>query len=1669
MLEWRNARNSPGYNPQVILTKFSELFEEQINIFYRTDPDPLDDRHPLRTDSNCELGQLLRLITLHDSFFERLTDYLCGSDDPNDPTVRAAARLLCSIHFGVTLSFTVGEGDITVNTLYKLALSDAEPTNCYALLLLGSILDNAELLYVTKHRNIELVPIVLNRMASYIVQLESDIHQNPTSSNDAGFSNRLGSFCLEPMTLEMKLRLCMSYLTSLAEYQDMMPYMYDGGVLRYVYKFLEADYSGRDIRLTFEALRLLANLLCHRCIHLDFVESRGLELVLKVPRPSVAATAVSVVLYYTAYFEDAMERVCQLPSPILHSLIMYSLWLIECAHPSARCYSLYFLSIALCYGATFDLFREHQGLRYLYNALCVLPIRLTEDEPSVQKDSTSWHVVRASLLTIRRFFDISLLLWMDTVDPSLAGIFDEPPRIVAAAGNRLINYSTEQMNRLLALLVFRMRPDTIFAPIQELADLGAIPLLYRIIARNVYAHANWPGRCECTRIAVDILNIMSLSYNLAEAIVAADVYCYPDGQFSIPNSEMASRHSHLHHRRRRRDDGEDADDDEEEEVDDEDGTINFPRVIVRGNHNAGPVQLIDLLFGPVRHRGTTNQQRQPRNPRATASTSSAPSSATTRQDAGTQDTTGPGSSRRNSRRSGGPPRFENLEIDGHNEDSTSDERVNGLLMLFTLPRDDESWDVGVQKAILSFICTLVYRPINEREHPDQPVLASSVLSSGATLPLQENLPSPGPECQFTPAKTFTRPMAGSRASGSVRKRRLDSILAPTYETPAKQIAAGSQPPPTPLSVMPASESPSMVSPAPRQTGVRGPTVVEPLRHPLLYHQMRLWSVVRRQHGLMLLLQQLDVKQPISEADSVRTLACRGLVGLARSEEVRSMLAKLPLFTKGSLQLLMKEPILPDRLVEHAEFCRYATILIRLVLGSLSDGITATDMSLDRVRRAVIVAKTRIQWDQEELLELIWRHLQAKGLHDAAAALQREANLKLDHAVPLQLPFYDDIGATPPHPFSSNTAPQPLATENSSSTSTFGPSGDAGLATPTLRVTKLRATVGGTLSTPKLYRDRLERPGVPNLYMKQPTAPADSEMSLSKIVESFLLHQHAQCPYPVSVCPRFSLYHPHRCPEPQQDTSVDYTRRLFMREAFSGSMRMRCSRKYDRRFLHSRFQPISVVRELDEDVQTACCFSRTDDGAFLGTTSGAVTWVNVEDGGLPVELFRAQTSPISRLEHSRDGRRLLVCADWGEPAMVVARLTPTSTDGLGGGGGNGTPWRANTENLMFSIEEARYGEFCRTGLQNKVVATYGKMAKVYDLTTGTKIADLFSSVKQSDYILNKATFSMDDNLVLNDGVLWDLRCSGSVDHYRKGLSSLQATASGPAHRPIHKIDKFQDLVSGVFHPNGLEVIVGSAVWDMRTWRLLHTVQALDRMEARFTENVDAIYAGIFGPDYDDVLEELGANRLAMQSMFRTVDALDYSLIASVDVKHRIEQLALDFTGQYLAIIAKVGEKNSNDPITQCRIYCIGRKRSEREADNDEDEQPNEDDDDDDDDDEDVTDDDDDDEDMDEDDDDDDEEEEDESTDGLSPRRLRTRDVTRTADDHRNTSSPPDHSDDTWEVNSHGSSSSSDSSWETEEEVEVPPDEVQDDDHEDRGEDGGHPGGAANMDDPSNADA
>lgn len=62
-----------------------------------------------------------------------------------------------------------------------------------------------------------------------------------------------------------------------------------------------------------------------------------------------------------------------------------------------------------------------------------------------------------------------------------------------------------------------------------------------------------------------------------------------------------------------------------------------------------------------------------------------------------------------------------------------------------------------------------------------------------------------------------------------------------------------------------------------------------------------WDTVRANNGIIVLLQLMMVKTPITDADCIRGMACRALAGLSRSETVRQIISKLPLFTNGQLQ------------------------------------------------------------------------------------------------------------------------------------------------------------------------------------------------------------------------------------------------------------------------------------------------------------------------------------------------------------------------------------------------------------------------------------------------------------------------------------------------------------------------------------------------------------------------------------------------------------------------------------------------------------------------------------------------------------------------------------------------------------------------------------------------
>ena len=79
-------------------------------------------------------------------------------------------------------------------------------------------------------------------------------------------------------------------------------------------------------------------------------------------------------------------------------------------------------------------------------------------------------------------------------------------------------------------------------------------------------------------------------------------------------------------------------------------------------------------------------------------------------------------------------------------------------------------------------------------------------------------------------------------------------------------------------------------------------------------------------------------------------------------------------------------------------------------------------------------------------------------------------------------------------------------------------------------------------------------------------------------------------------------------------------------------------------------------------------------------------------------------------------------------------------------------------------------------------------QVYDTGTGKRILTFNDPNSSNNYSKNLATFNPTDDLVLNDGVLWDVN----------------------GNRVIHKFDKFNNFVSGVFHPSGLEIIINSEI-------------------------------------------------------------------------------------------------------------------------------------------------------------------------------------------------------------------------------------------------------------------
>ncbi|KAM4741347.1 DDB1- and CUL4-associated factor 1-like isoform 2-T2 [Anableps anableps] len=1421
--EWEEARQGTTEELVSILTKISELIEQETEEYYKSDPDPFDDRHPGRADPKCMLGQLLKMLFLNDDFTNALLDtYIMTSRDVSLNT--AACRLLQNIVPGLDTAVVFEEKEGLVGKLFTWAHEADRPLCVYATGLLARAMNNQEVATSHKEENAQLVSMMIKRLH----ELQSAAHMShfsPTHNaqnlpqdsqeeavqasgvtknqqiyteeeeafeeegreeKNAGESSRstskgkssaqrngggstssarllpdfvyqasphpssrekedtqgggkkkvengrktkqkpqftattsgteeeaeraatneqpssssswsemssilIGSeYRLSPLSPTMEQRLILQYLTPLGDYQELLAVFMKLDTRSLMMNYIDLGKT-KNVQLTFDALLYLASLLLHKKFASEFIAHGGVQKLLQIPRPSMAATGVSLCLYYLAYNQDAMERVCMFPDGVLSDMVSYALWLLESSHASGICHATMFFSISFSFRAVLQLFDQLDGLRRLVNLISTLEILNTEIEGSMMSDDqvfSSRQTAKHTCMALRRYFEAHLAVKTEQMKQSLQSS-ENGTTIPQQPSYKAYTYTREQIIEMMEFLIECGPPQLPWEPVQVFCKLSCVPLMLQLIS----AACDWKtyyGRSDTVRYALDILAILTVVPKV-QLVLADTVEVMDERRSAVPTVGMSI--------------------------------------------------ILGVAEGEV------------------------------------------------------------------------------------FPNDAE-----IQKSALQVIINCVCAP-------DQSLSAFTV-------------------------------------------------------APLRQPLHPQQPPPT--------------------------------HNRVLAH---MWQVVQNNNGIKVLLSLLSVKVPITDADLIRALACKALVGLSRSSAIRQIISKLPLFTSGHIQQLMKEPVLQDKRSEHVRFCRYAVKLTERVSGKPL--IMGAEVSLARLQKANVVAQTRISFSEKELLILIRNHLVAKGLHDTANTLVKEANLPAASLCPnsaascvtptssksrtyrsasgIAARVAANIGTSPllscnsapSTPSSSRSPAVPHSSGSLASTSVVpatpphpAPHGQSSHLVGRILFSRERPVAscnsGKKLRALKQKSDHgafIQTPAM----KKQLECHLPSPPTLDSIITEYLREQHARCSNPVTTCPPFSLFTPHRCPESKQrrQASPNFTARLGSRMLYPkyggvdrGSL--------DRHLIFSRFRPVSVFHESDggDSSFTCCAFSARERFLMLGTCSGHLKLYNIFSGE-EAASYTCHGSAISHIQPSRDGNFVLTSASWSVPLSAL-----WSMDGV--------------FSMKNSFGEDHYVEFSKLS-QDRVIGTKDQVAHIYDIQTGQKVLTLNDPALANNYKRNCATFNPTDDLVLNDGVLWDVRAS----------------------RAIHKFDKFNMNLSGVFHPNGLEVIINTEIWDLRTFHLLHTVPALDQCRVVFNRNGTIMYGAMLQADDEhDVMEQQVTSPFG--SSFRTFDATDYKPIVTLDVKRNIFDLCTDTKDYYLAVIEN---QDTVSIDTVCRLYEVGRQKLVEEGDDD----------------------------------------------------------------------------------------------------------------------------------------
>ncbi|KAK3034786.1 hypothetical protein RJ639_034386 [Escallonia herrerae] len=379
-------------------------------------------------------------------------------------------------------------------------------------------------------------------------------------------------------------------------------------------------------------------------------------------------------------------------------------------------------------------------------------------------------------------------------------------------------------------------------------------------------------------------------------------------------------------------------------------------------------------------------------------------------------------------------------------------------------------------------------------------------------------------------------------------------------------------------------------------------------------------------------------------------------------------------------------------------------------------------------------------------------------------------------------------------------------------------------------------------------------------------PTNTErLTLDSVVLQYLKHQHRQCPAPITTLPPLSLLHPHVCPEPKRslDAPSNVTARLSTREFRSKYGGIHGSRR-DRQFIYSRFRPWRSCR--DDGGALLTCMT------FLGDSSQIA--VGSHSGELKIFDYNSNKTQLVLSSSAHDVRL------WDASSVSAGPRHPF--DGC--------------KAARFSNSGTMFAALSSESSQREIL--------LYDIQTcnlDLKLTDTSAGPSGRGYMYSLVHFSPSDAMLLWNGVLWDRRGSG----------------------PVHRFDQFSDYGGGGFHPAGNEVIINSEVWDLRNFRLLRSVPSLDQTVITFNGSGDVIYANL-RRNLEDVTSSFNARRAKhpLYSAFRTVDAVNYSDIANIPVDRCVLDFATEPTDSFVGLVTM---DDQEEMYSSARLCEIGRRR------------------------------------------------------------------------------------------------------------------------------------------------